>query len=248
MLTRIEIDGFKTFEKFTLDLQPFSAVVGPNASGKSNLFDALKFLSLLSLHDIRTAMQDLRGEPEELFRLTASGPCSEMRFAVEVALDREGRDAFGTNYEVKSQRLRYELCLKMKHDEKGQTRGTFVASERCVALSKKNEKTDFFRKAKFNYSDRRNPFIETESENETAKAFVIRQDGPSEKKGGTKRGLGRKLPATEASTTALSTITTAEFPHLYALRDLFASTRFLEINPQAARRPNDRFEKRIATS
>jgi predicted ATPase len=247
MLTRIEIDGFKTFENFVLDLQPFSAIVGPNASGKSNLFDALKFLSLLSLHDIHTAMQDLRGEPEELFRLTSSGPCSEMRFAVEVALDRKGRDAFGTNYEVKSQRLRYELSLRMKMDENGQARGTFVASERCVALAKKDEKTAFFRKAKLSYSDRRNPFIETEIEHDTAKAFVIRQDGPSEK-GGTKRGMGRKLPATEASTTALSTVNTAEFPHLYALRDLFASTRFLEINPQAARRPSDRFEKRILTA
>jgi predicted ATPase len=244
MLTRIEIDGFKTFENFVLDLQPFSAVVGPNASGKSNLFDALKFLSLLSLHDIRTAMQDLRGEPEELFRLTPSGPCSEMHFAIEVALDREGRDAFGTDYEVKSQRLRYELSLKMKHDVKGQARGTFVAYEFCAAQArKKDEKSAFLRNAKLSYSDRRNPFIETEKEDDTATAFIIRQDGPSEK-GGTKRGRGRRLPATEASRTALSTITTAEFPHLYALRDLFASTRFLEINPQAARKPSDRFEER----
>lgn len=244
MLTRIEIDGFKTFEKFTLDLQPFSAVVGPNASGKSNLFDALKFLSLLSQHDIRTAMQDLRGEPEELFRLTSSGPCSEMHFAVEVALDHEGRDAFGTRYEVKSQRLRYELTLKMKIDGNGQARGTFVAAEKCVALAKKDDKHSFFRRANLSYSDRRNPFIETETEDGTATAFVIRQDGPSEK-GGTKRGLGRRLAATEASRSALSTITTAEFPHAYALRDLFASTRFLEINPQAARRPSDRFEERM---
>ena len=40
MLTRIEIDGFKTFEGFRLDLEPLTAVVGPNASGKFNLFDA----------------------------------------------------------------------------------------------------------------------------------------------------------------------------------------------------------------
>ena len=66
MLTRIEIDGFKTFEKFGLDLGPMTAIVGPNASGKSNLFDALKFISLLSKSDIRTAMQEMRGEPEEL--------------------------------------------------------------------------------------------------------------------------------------------------------------------------------------
>ncbi len=62
MLTRIEIDGFKTFENFSLDLDPLTAVVGPNASGKSNLFDGLRFLSLLAQFDIRTAMQGLRGQ------------------------------------------------------------------------------------------------------------------------------------------------------------------------------------------
>ena len=78
MLTRVEIDGFKTFEGFSLDLVPFTAIVGPNASGKSNLFDALRFLSLLAQYDIRTAMQGLRGEPEELFRQTPNGICDRM--------------------------------------------------------------------------------------------------------------------------------------------------------------------------
>jgi AAA15 family ATPase/GTPase len=67
MLTRIEVSGFKSFESFGLDLRPLTAIVGPNASGKSNLFDALRFLSFLAQFDIRTAMQDLRGKPEELF-------------------------------------------------------------------------------------------------------------------------------------------------------------------------------------
>ncbi len=90
MLTRIEIDGFKTFENFELDLEPFCAVVGPNASGKSNLFDALRFLSALSQTDIRTAMQNLRGEPEELFRRTQSGEVAQMSFAIEVLLQHSG--------------------------------------------------------------------------------------------------------------------------------------------------------------
>src|SRR5450755_1875426 len=98
MLTRIEIDGFKTFENFGLDLRPLTAIVGPNASGKSNLFDALRFLSLLAQHDIRTAMQDLRGEPEELFRKTPWGNSESISFAVEVLLSRRGVDAFGTTY------------------------------------------------------------------------------------------------------------------------------------------------------
>jgi predicted ATPase len=90
MLTRIEIDGFKTFEHFSLDLAPLTAIVGPNASGKSNLFDALRFLSLLAQTDIRSAMQGLRGEPEELFRLTQAGNADTMSFAVEVLLSRKG--------------------------------------------------------------------------------------------------------------------------------------------------------------
>ena len=65
VITRIEIDGFKTFDGFSLDLRPFTAVVGPNASGKSNLFDAIKFVSRLAQTDIREAMLELRGRPEE---------------------------------------------------------------------------------------------------------------------------------------------------------------------------------------
>ena len=44
MLTKIEIDGFKTFEDFKINLGPFMVIVGPNASGKSNLFDAIRLL------------------------------------------------------------------------------------------------------------------------------------------------------------------------------------------------------------
>ena len=72
MLTRIETAGFETFENFGLNLWPLTAVVGPNASGKSNLFDALRFISLLARHANRTAMQDLRGEPEELLPCNCS--------------------------------------------------------------------------------------------------------------------------------------------------------------------------------
>ena len=119
MITRIEIDGFKTFDQFELNFRPFCAVVGPNASGKSNLFDALRFLSLLAQTDIRSAMQELRGEPEELFRRTASGTSHAMRFAVEVLLDGRGVDAFGTSYAIKARRLRYELSLSIRLGARG---------------------------------------------------------------------------------------------------------------------------------
>lgn len=234
MLTRIEIDGFKTFESFSLDLEPMTAIVGPNASGKSNLFDALRFLSLLAQYDIRTAMQSLRGEPEELFRRTPAGLSNRMSFAVEVLLGQTGVDAFGTSFATPAQRLRYELKLALVETADGVPRGVIVREEKCRPLTRKEDRSDFPRKPQLNYNSRKVAFIDTEGD-----ALLIRQDGPH------KHGHPRKLSLKEATQTALSTITTSDFPHLYALRETLAGIRFLEINPQAARKTNDRFEDRV---
>ena len=48
MLTRLEVNGFKTFEKLDVTLTPFTMVVGNNAAGKSNLFDVIQLLSNLA--------------------------------------------------------------------------------------------------------------------------------------------------------------------------------------------------------
>jgi predicted ATPase len=237
MLTRIEIDGFKTFEGFSLNLRPFTAIVGPNASGKSNLFDALRFLSLLAQSDIRTAMQGLRGEPEELFRRTGAGLSDHMAFAVEVLLSPKGVDAFGTKYETPTRRLRYEIELSLSRNPSGLPTGIFVRRERCFAIAKKNDVATYLKHLNIDlkYNARVNPFIESDDNHN---AILIRQDGP------TKRGRPQRLPLNEASKTALSSITTAEYPHLYALRELMGNIRFLEISPSAARSASSRFEDR----
>jgi len=239
MLTRIEIDGFKTFENFGLNLRPLTAIVGPNASGKSNLFDALRFLSLLAKNDIRTAMLDLRGEPEELFRRTPSGTSEAMSFAVEVLLGQKGLDAFGKTYEIPAQRLRYELKLALAPGANGAPRGVFVRQEGCFAMARKDDTADFIRKSEVRYNGRVSPFIKID---EAGQAILVRQDGRQ------KHGRPVFLPLKEASRTALSTITTAEFPHLHALREVLTSLRFLEINPRAARNANDKFEEQILRS
>lgn len=243
MITRIEIDGFKTFENFVLDFRPFSAVVGPNASGKSNLFDALRFLSLLARGDIRSAMQELRGEPEELFRRTPSSTASSMAFAVEVLLDAHGVDTFGSFYTVKDRRLRYELCLTIRRGARGNPQGIYVTHEQCVAIPRKNDTATFISKDMLGSSNRRTPFLTMDKGEGKRSAIEIRQDGPTHT-GSSKRGRPITIPAAEASRTALSTISTAEFPHLYALGHLLGSMRFLEINPAAARRPSDKFESK----
>ena len=234
MITRIEIDGFKTFQGFAVDLQPFTALVGPNASGKSNLFDALQFLALLAKNDIRHSMQGLRGEPEELFRRTALSSAEKMSFAVEVLLPRSGTDAFGTSYLVPAQRLRYELELGLQFGHDGSPRRVQVLKEMCKPIAKKDDRArSLLHDTKVNYT-KVNPFIRL---NESGDAVEVRQDGRQ------KHGRPVTLSLKEASRTALSTISTAEFPHLYALRETLSGISFLDINPYAARMTNGRFEE-----
>ena len=89
MLTRIEIDGFKSFTNFSMEFSPLTIIAGLNASGKSNLFDALHLLSLLAEFDLNTAFDKVqRGRNLELFTQYADGRyAEEMRFVVEVELD-----------------------------------------------------------------------------------------------------------------------------------------------------------------
>ena len=45
MLTRLKVKGFKNLVDVDIRFGPFTCIAGPNAAGKSNLFDAIRFLS-----------------------------------------------------------------------------------------------------------------------------------------------------------------------------------------------------------
>ncbi len=246
MITRLEIDGFKTFDDFSIDLVPFTAIVGPNASGKSNLFDAVKLLAELVTEDVRSAMTKLRGEPSELFRQTPNGSAKLISLAAEVLLPISGVDQFGTSYKLKTQRLRYEICLAAETDSQGNINNVMVAHEKCERIRKQDERTPFVKQAgevSYGGNMRKTPFLDTETGTDGKKAFLIRQDGPN------KKGRPTRIPATDASRTGISTVQTAEFPHLYAVKHFLGHPSFLEISPSEARSENDRFvEKKILPS
>lgn len=138
MLTRIEIDGFKTFEGFALDLGSVQVILGPNASGKSNLFDAIRLLANLAETDIRSSFNDLRGEPFELFRLLADGSRSKrITFAVELLLVPEVRDAWGETVQISHSRVRYEVEIELYQDVQGLERLVVVQEAALPILQKK---------------------------------------------------------------------------------------------------------------
>lgn len=234
MLTRIEIDGFKTFEAFSMDVGPFVVIVGPNASGKSNLFDAIRLLSHLASTDLRAAIKGLRGEPHELFRRQEDGlPGTRMSFAVEVLLDPELRDPWGATVEIAHSRIRYEVEIERRRDARGIERCTVAREEAKPILSQNDtwrpgghQPSRQFRAVFMRYG-RRAPWLSTTNSGGAA-SFQIHQDGHA----------GRQRSAEAAEATVLSSVTSAEFPHLYALREELRSWRFLQLDPAALRRPS----------
>lgn len=235
MLTRIEIDGFKTFRDFSVDLLPFQVILGPNAAGKSNLFDALHLLSRLAEADLQTAFQDLRGEPAEMFTIAShSGPVNEMSFAVEVLIDPVVRDPWGVPVRPKHTRIRYELKLA-RRTARGVER-LYVTDEAASPIMVRDDRwtkkapslsKPFRNKYVKRVRSRATPWLATNLEHDPP-SFEIYQDGRA----------GRKRPADAAESTNLSGFTSAEFPHLFALREELRSWRFLQLNPEGLRRPN----------
>lgn len=243
MLTRIEIDGFKTFEQMELDVSPFVVILGPNASGKSNLFDAIRFLSQLASTDLRAACRGLRGEPHELFRRDPGGePGKQIRIAVEVLLEPRVRDPWGQEVELIHSRLRYEVIIQRQEDSRGIER-LVVTEEMAKAISFNEDRwfmsredegplsapSEAFQKMFMKYAKPRpTPFLET----------VLRDDKPTFQIHQDSRKGTLVRPAEAAAATMLSSMTSAEFPHLYALREEIRSWRFLQLDPASLRRPS----------
>ncbi len=113
MITRIEIDGFKSLRGFSLDLEPLTAVVGANGVGKSNLFDALLLLSRMGAGvKLTDAFKEGRGRILDQFARGAEDAATRMSFAVEALLPTRVADESGNIAELGHTRVRYEIEIE----------------------------------------------------------------------------------------------------------------------------------------
>lgn len=231
MLTRLEVDGFKTFENLCVDFLPFTAILGSNAAGKSNLFDVIQLLSQLATRDVVEAVKQMRGEPLELFRQTASGQSAQIRLAAEVLVDPIVRDPWGSEVGLSHTRIRYEVVLERRELRPGIER-ILVAHEAAFPIMRKDDRwaqaqqpSTAFRATYLKYA-RQKPWLTTETRLE-GQVFNVHQDGKQ----------GRNRPASAAEATVLYSITNAEFPHLFALREEMRHWRLLQLDPALLRKP-----------
>lgn len=244
MLLRLEVDGFKNLVGFEAEFGPLTCIAGENGVGKSNVFDAIEFLSLIADQPLLEAARSMRsnrgegvGEPAHLF--TVGSVTGRMRFAAEMIVPRLVVDDFGAEISPTITLLRYEVDIgyETPSDVSRQGRLTVEREDlRHINVGEAHRHLRFphrahgFRDAVVVGRRAGGPFISTEMQNGR---ITVHQDGGS-------RGRPRRALPTRASTTVVSTVNTADDPTILAVRREFQSWRRLALEPSALRTA-DRF-------
>jgi len=174
MIRRVYVDGYKSLKGVDLELQPLTVIVGPNAAGKSNLFDALRLLSRIATsRSLQEAFDDHRGDPLEAFDYGARGIAGlleqkQAQFTIGVDVELSEKTVEGTerliqihrasggqgNHKGKSRKiterlLRYRITVEITP----RTGVLRVIDERLEALTQTPE-------GKLRPDERRRPFLE----------------------------------------------------------------------------------------
>ena len=248
MLTRLEANGFKNLVDFALDFGPYTCIAGPNGVGKSNIFDAIRLLSLLTEHTMNDAASRVRSTPTnenpgdlaDIFFATKDRRQDRFRLAVEMIVPRDVSDDFGRPAESSSTFLRYEVGFRYQEPSAaiGPSGGLVLEREelRHITVGRAHNHLRFPHQ-KANFRDRivfnqrsGAPYIDTTKEQDQD-VILVHQDGGS-------RGRGRPAPADGAVRTIIGTENTVATPTILAARQEMRSWRTLALEPSAMRQPD----------
>jgi predicted ATPase len=104
MITRVEIDGFKSLSNFELNLNSgLNILVGPNGSGKTNIVLFFEFLSKISRSQIGSAVSSVGGAGAIFKKIGSNEYQNEISFKI-----------FGCNNILSKKPITYEYCAKIK--------------------------------------------------------------------------------------------------------------------------------------
>jgi putative transposase len=117
MLTRLQVSGFKNLVDVDVRFGPFTCIAGANGVGKSNLFDAIRFLSALADRPLIEAALSVREESglntdvRSLFHHVGDAHDRLMSFVAEMIVPQAGFDDLGQQAKASITFLRYSLSF-----------------------------------------------------------------------------------------------------------------------------------------
>ena len=244
MLTRLKVSGFKNLVDVDVRFGPFTCIAGANGVGKSNLFDAIRFLSALADNPIVEAALAVRdeggrtGDVRSLFHRLGDKYAEEMSFEAEMIVPEKGIDDLGQEARASITFLRYTVVFAYRGDNGSRPVGALELLKETLSHIKLE---DARRQLQFGHSPgwrakaikgkRRVPyFISTQGEGRDRK-IMVHQDGGSS-------GRPRSLLAFNLPRTALSAANAAESPTATLARREMQSWRLLQLEPSSLRMPD----------
>ncbi len=134
MIIELRLQDWKSFSDAKLYIDPLTIIIGTNASGKSNLFDALKMLgALVSPTDILDIAKEVRGGAEGIVRrgqesctlttvMDTDKSGEQLTYAITLALDKQ-RNVWIKGEKLTSSSSKKELTLfeRKETDENNST-------------------------------------------------------------------------------------------------------------------------------
>jgi len=245
MLTRLRISGFKNLLDVDVRFGPFTCIAGANGVGKSNLFDAIMFLSALAdrpLMDAALSVRDPGGrnaDVRSLFFRQGDFVLPAMEFQAEMIVPKEGNDELGQHATATATFLTYTLRLGLRMG---------VSSVQSDALELLHEELNYipigsakqslwfghsaahWRKSVLVGQRRGAPFISTEDSKGTL-LVKLHQDG--------NQGRPQLRDASRLPRTVLSVANAAESKTALLARVEMRSWRLMQLEPTALRRPDE---------
>jgi predicted ATPase len=90
MIKKLKIKNYKSLKGIELELKKFNVLIGPNASGKSNLLDCLAFVSELTQDNVYRDLEDRGGYERVVF----GGGKEKIEISFEFVLDNKASEFF----------------------------------------------------------------------------------------------------------------------------------------------------------
>jgi predicted ATPase len=244
MLTRLKVSNFKNLLDVDVRFGPFTCIAGANASGKSNLFDAIQFLSALANNTLMDAALSIRsehlasGDIRSLFHHAGDTYAESISFEAEMIVPKEATDDLGQLAKAGITFLRYKLVLAYRSDDSALLPGTLeIRHEELTQINRREANKHLpFAEGKTEWrksvlSGRRtSSFISTEDMGSETQ-IRLAQDGVG---GRPKQFLAYQLPRT-----VLSTVNAVESPTALIARREMQSWRMFHLEPSALRKPDD---------
>ena len=250
MLTRLKVDGFKNLVGVDVRFGPFTCIAGMNGVGKSNLFDAIRFLSLTANYSLLEGALRVRDETGQnkdvrgLFHRIGEQSAEEISFEAEMIVPGKAVDDLGQVGEATTTFLRYKLVIRLRPDPANgaNVNPLEIVHEELVHIKKGDAHQHLL--FEHNVKDWRNSvvtgrrsgvaFISTTDNDDGVRIIKLHQDAQDAKGGG--RAFERA--ASSLPRTVLSSSTAAESPTSLCARREMQSWRLLQLEPTAMRQPD----------